>query len=63
MVKILVKKLIEKLEYFNENRDVLIQSRYASYHFHINNVIKKGKGHRERVFIKEGKQEVFENKK
>ena len=55
--------MIEKLEQINENREVLIQSRYASYHFHIDSVKKTDNGRKEFVFIKEGKQEVFYNKK
>jgi hypothetical protein len=62
VVKILVKELIEKLKDFNENSEVLIQSRYASYHFHINSVNENGNGKNKFIFIKEGKQELFDNK-
>lgn len=50
----LVKELIEKLKQYNEDKEVLIQSRYAIYHFHIDSVIKNGRGKKELVFIKEG---------
>ena len=54
-----VKDLIEKLKQFNEDQEVLIQSRYASYHFHIDKVIKKGRGKKKAVFIWEGRQAWF----
>ena len=62
MIEMLVKELIEKLKQYNEDKEVLIQSRYAIYHFHIDSVIKNGRGKKDLVFIKEGMQEVFDNK-
>ena len=33
-----VKELVEQLEKYDEDWDVLIESRYASYHFHVDKV-------------------------
>ena len=59
----LVKDLIEKLKLYNEDNEVLIQTNYGSVNFHIDSVIKKDRGKKELVFIREGRQEVFDDKK
>ena len=59
----LVKDLIEKLKLYNEDNEVLIQTNYGSVNFHIDSVIKKDRGKKELVFIREGRQEVFNDKK
>jgi len=58
----LVKDLIEKLKLYNEDNEVLIQTNYGSVNFHIDSVIKKDRGKKELVFIREGRQEVFDDK-
>ncbi len=63
VTEMLVKELIKKLKDFNEDNDVLIQSRYESYHFHIGKVLKKSIGKKEFIFIGEGKQEWFDKEK
>lgn len=59
----LVKDLIEKLKLYNEDNEVLIQTNYGSVNFHIDCVIKKDRSKKELVFIREGRQEVFDDKK
>jgi hypothetical protein len=63
VIEMLVKDLIEKLKLCNEDNEVLIQTNYRSVNFHIVSVIKKDRGKKDLVFIREGRQEVFDDKK